>query len=490
MVGAKLSMRTKVGFGIGATAEGAILFAFNTWNFLFYNQVLGLSGTLAGLAVTISLVLDGIAEPLVGSLSDRWRSKYGRRHPFMFAAPIPLAVSFYFLFSPPAGLSTLGLFTWFTVFATLHRQALTLYQIPHFALGAELTEDYHQRSIVMSYSTVIGVLSASAAFVWGWTSIKNAGGPTMRDAYQGMAMGVAVVSAIAITISAWSTRDRIPFLPKAQESAERFNLKLMLRQIGECVQNRNYRMLLLGLLFLSATIGVRETVHSYVSLFFWELSPEQIRSFGLVTPPAFILAFFLTVQLHKRFDKRRTIVGSLAVVVFSSVVPVTGRLLGLMPNGNALVPILMVFYFLFYGAWAIQMISVLSALADVADEHELLTGKRQEGVFFAARTFFGKLSTGFGHIIAGSAIDLIKFPTGAKVGEVDPTIVTQLGVLDGLIAVVPTLIGMYYYGRYSIDRVSHMGIQARLAERRSQAPKPAHPLAQDAAVAAGEPAAI
>src|SRR3954469_20809566 len=132
----RLRVRTKLGFGVGAVAEGAIYIAFNTWNFLFYNQVLGLSGTLAGLAVTLSLVLDGIAEPVVGSLSDRWRSKLGRRHPFLYAAPIPLAISFYLLYSPPSGLAGFPLFLWFTLFATLHRQALTVYQGPHLRLGA------------------------------------------------------------------------------------------------------------------------------------------------------------------------------------------------------------------------------------------------------------------------------------------------------------------------------------------------------------------
>jgi Na+/melibiose symporter-like transporter len=489
----KLSMRTKLGFGVGATAEGSILLAFNTWNFLFYNQVLGLSGTLAGLAVTISLVLDGISEPLVGSLSDRWRSKLGRRHPFLYAAPIPLAISFYFLFSPPAGLSGIPLFVWFTVFATLHRQALTLYQIPHLALGAELSKDYHQRSIVMSYATIFGVLSGAATFFYGWTHFsKIKGGTGVATSYPGMAAGVAIVAAIAIFASAYFTRDQVPNLTQPKGAPERFNLSQMFSEIGGCLKNHNYRMTLLGLLFMSATTGLRETVHSYVSLFFWELPADKIRVFGLATPPAFILAFILTVKLHRRYDKRNTIIGSMIVMVLASAVPIALRLIGLMPaNGTgALTGVLMLFTFLFYGGVAVNLISILSVLADVADEHELHTGKRQEGIFVAARTFFSKLSTGFGHILAGAAIDIIHFPTQAKPGEIATSIVNQLAILDGWIAVIPTVIAMFFYARYQIDRRRLLEIQAELQQRRSGSPALGHTLADDAAIAAGEPAPI
>src|SRR5262245_29422183 len=192
----RLRIGTKLGFGVGSVAEGAVVTAFNTWNFLFYNQVLGLSGTLAGLAVTISLILDGISEPLVGSLSDRWRSKLGRRHPFLYAAPIPLAISFYLLYAPPSGLTGIPLFLWFTTFATLHRQALTIYQVPHLALGAELSNDYHERSIIMSYTLLFGVVGGAGGTMFGWSWLDHHPGKQMvRENYVGVGAMIALMSA-------------------------------------------------------------------------------------------------------------------------------------------------------------------------------------------------------------------------------------------------------------------------------------------------------
>ena len=107
---------TKFAYAIGAAAESGIGMAFNAFNFLFYTTVLGMSGTLAGLAVTIALVFDAISDPLVGSISDQWRSPLGRRHPFLYAAPVPMALFFVAIYSPPASLSEPALFVWFTTF--------------------------------------------------------------------------------------------------------------------------------------------------------------------------------------------------------------------------------------------------------------------------------------------------------------------------------------------------------------------------------------
>jgi glycoside/pentoside/hexuronide:cation symporter, GPH family len=488
----RLRVGTKLGFGVGAIAEGAIYIAFNTWNFLFYNQVLGLSGTLAGLAVTFSLVLDGICEPIVGSLSDRWRSKLGRRHPFLFAAPIPLAITFFLLYAPPSGLSGFPLFLWFTVFATLHRQALTLYQIPHLALGAELSNDYHQRSIVMSYSALFAVIGGAGTYFYGWTWFsKHAGGSTARENYLGLALGVALIAAVTIFVSAWTTKDQIPRLRQANPDAPRFSLGQLWHEIRDCLQNANYRTLLLGLFALSATVGVLETLLSYVNLFFWHFSEKTIRGFGLASPPAFVLAFFFAVRLHRKFDKRKTLVGALWLTAIVVVTPISLRLLGLYPaTPQGAFPLQMLATFLYYCGSAVLMITVLSALADVADEHELNTGRRQEGIFYAARTFFSKLSTGLGHILAGLAIDIIQFPTHAKPGEVAADVVAKLGFVTGPLAVLPTLVAIYFYRQYAIDRKRHAEIQQALAARHGARAQSEAGQAADAAPGPIEPAPI
>ena len=104
-----VAMRTKLAFGIGASGEAATNWIFNVLTFFFYNQILGLSPSLAGLAVFIAIIFDAITDPVMGSISDRFHSRWGRRHPFMFAAPAPIVVAMYMIFFPPEGLQGYGI---------------------------------------------------------------------------------------------------------------------------------------------------------------------------------------------------------------------------------------------------------------------------------------------------------------------------------------------------------------------------------------------
>jgi len=463
----RLPPRTKLGFGVGSIAEASITIAFNTFNFLFYNQVLGLSGTLCGLAVTIAMVVDALADPLIGSLSDRTHSRLGRRHPFLLAAPIPLAVSFYLLFSPPEGLSEGLLFVWFTVFSLIGRTSMSVYNVAHLALGAELSRDYRERSVIMSYNVVFHVVGGSLAYFFGWTWFsKIEGGSTVRAGYAPMALAVGVLAAVAIFASAYFTRDRIRYLPAPPRDQPPFSMRELFREIQACLRNRNYTALLLGFLLLSATLGTRETLQPLTSLFFWQLPEKGIRVFGLASPPAFVLAFFLTARLHARYDKRATILASVVVVVLCVALPIPLHLLGAFPTElGKLTAVLFAIVFLFYLAFAILSISLLSALADIADEHELSSGKRQEGIFFAARALFLKAASGMGHIVGGVAIDAIGFPKGAVPGQVARDIVVQLGIIDGPVIAVPALLSVIYFMRYRLDRASHAATQQQLLAR-------------------------
>jgi Na+/melibiose symporter-like transporter len=328
----------------------------------------------------------------------------------------------------------------------------------------------------MSYGTLFGVLGGAGVAFFGWTWFsKIPGGAAVRTGYAAMGAGVACVSALAIFLSAHFTRDQIPRLMQrfpagaTTNSTQRYSLAELWREIKGCLANRNYRMLLLGFVALSITLGTRETLTSYSGLFFWELHEKQMRLFGLAAPPAYIVAFFLTVWLHRRIDKRNTALAALVLLVVACASPVLLRVAGLAPaNGSpALLKLLLTATFFFYLAVAALMISVLSALADVADEHELETGRRQEGVFFAARTFFHKLSSGLGHVVAGVALDIIHFPTGAKPGTVAQEVAVKLGILDGPLASLPALVSIAFYAAYRIDRQRHSEIQQLLRARRT-----------------------
>jgi len=463
-----LPVRTKLAFGIGASAEAAVGIGFTAFNLFFYNNVLGLPARLCGLAVLIALLFDAASDPLIGAISDRWRSRWGRRHPFLFASALPLGLSFVAIYAPPQGLGQTGLFVWLTVCTVAMRQSLTLYFVPHLALGAELSTDYIERSRVMSYNALFGVFGGAGIFVLAWQWFGSQPGSTENAGnYLPMALVGGAFASTAIFVSAWFTRDRIPLMAPPGDLPP-FSARQFWLELRDCLSNRNYRMLLLGLVFLGAALGIRETVNGYVGRFFWELSASDISWFGLASPPGFVLAFLLIPWLHRRLDKRRTLIAGIAVVCVAAVTPIALRLFGSFPeNGDPWVwRWLMLGVFAFYTGIAVLSITAMSALADVADEHEAATGRRQEGILYAARTFFGKVTQGVGYAVAGFIVDAIGFEPGATPGSVDAQVLYRLGVLDGPIAVVPAVIAMFFYGAYRIDKSRHARILEELASRR------------------------
>ena len=197
----------RLAFGIGQLPEGIKSAAFGFFLLFYYNQVLGLSGTLSGTAIFIAMVFDAVSDPLVGSLSDTTRSRWGRRHPYMYAVAIPFAASFYFLFVPVDGLSEMGLFWWLTIFSILTRTFMTFYSVPHMSLGAELTQDYDERTLLSSVRMVMQLLGMFAVLIGGPLLFFNAtenfeNGQLNPDAYPPFALAAFFIMVIGVWISA------------------------------------------------------------------------------------------------------------------------------------------------------------------------------------------------------------------------------------------------------------------------------------------------
>ena len=405
----KLTIKTKLAFGVGATGEGATNWIFAGLTFFFYNQVLGLSGSLTGLAVLIAIIFDAVSDPIMGSVSDRFISKLGRRHPFMFAAPFPTVIAIYLMFFPPDGLSEYGLFGWLIFSTILLRLSITLFAVPHLALGAELSDDYFERSRVMSYNNLFGYMGVIIMHIFVWFLIFPyfAGekiGQLYQESYTPIAIFSMVLISLCILSSAYFTKDRIPYLNQPSRNESHIKITDLFKDIYGAISNKNYARLLVGMFFLSMLIGTHETLGIYMGTFFWELSPIQIGWLIINNIIGYAFGFMLTAKLHQRFDKPIVIVATvLGLTIFWSA-SANIALLGFAPERGSWELVLMI---ICLGSFAsacgsILHISVMSALADIADEHELNTGIRQEGVFYAARAFFSKTSNGIGHVIAVS----------------------------------------------------------------------------------------
>ena len=156
----KLGFRTKLSQGVGAIPDTVKNWVFNTFALLYYSQILGMDAFLVSTALAVAIVFDAVTDPLVATLSDNLRTRWGRRHPLMLIASVPLGLSIFLLFSPPTGLQEITLFAWLLGFTLATRGFMTLYFVPWAAIAAELTDDYEDRTSVMAYRYALGWLIA------------------------------------------------------------------------------------------------------------------------------------------------------------------------------------------------------------------------------------------------------------------------------------------------------------------------------------------
>jgi glycoside/pentoside/hexuronide:cation symporter, GPH family len=471
----KLPLRTKLAYGLGQLGEGIKNSAFEAFLLFYYNQVLGVSGTTAGAAILVALLFDAFLDPLVGSISDSVRSGWGRRHPFMYAGAVPFGAMFYFVFSPPAGLSEAQLFFWLAGFAIAVRFAMAVYLIPHNALGAELSADYHERTSIGGWRIFFGLVGGFATALLGFgfffrDTPEHSFGQRNVEAYPHFAAFFAVVATIAVLWSALGTHSRIRHLMQPAHAPEKLSFTRIFRELSESLHSDSFRALFVGTLVFFVTRGVQTALGLHLSTHFWELSSKEITNLNVINVVGLVAGVACWGALSRRLDKKPTFLAGVAVFsVFIVAAPVL-KLMGFWPdhaNEGLYMGLLAGAGFLASFGGGGALISATSMMADLTDEHEFDTGRRQEGIFFGALAFSGKASSGLGHFIAGSALDWIGFPENAERGAVAPEVVRHLGMIYGPGTILILIVGAVYFSRYRLTAARVAEIQKELDQRRA-----------------------
>ncbi|MBD3648122.1 MAG: MFS transporter [Pseudomonadales bacterium] len=465
----------KIYFGLGQAAESIKGFGFGTLLMLYDNQVIGLSGTYAGLAVAIAIACDAISDPAVGSWSDGFRSKLGRRHPFMLASIVPLGITFYFLFMPPLWLSEFQLFLWFTAFAILTRTALTFFHVPYLSLGAEMTQDYHERTQIVVFRTAFGIIASLAviAIAWNFFFIKTADNPTpqlTREPYFRYALLSSIVMCAMMFISCWGTRDIIPHLAGSRQQPRAFNLAKVYGDLYQALQNPSFRALFFGTLLFFIYAGIHGALSMHLKTFFWELDTEAIAYWQYAAVAGGIVGLPLVPLLNRWVDKRWTVIIGCTGAAIAGTAPVLLKLVGLMPTDpDILVPLLVSLSLIASVSGVQAAVTVASMMGDIADEHELTHGSRQEGIYFGSYSFSAKCTSAFGTLAAGFALDIISFPVNSTPGTIPEDVLFNFGAMYGLICMI-LIFSTWAFWPYGLDKARHSEIIQKLAERAALAP--------------------
>jgi GPH family glycoside/pentoside/hexuronide:cation symporter len=467
----RLPLSVRLSYGVGEMAEGVKSGALETFLFFYYVQVLGLPGTLAGLALLLAVLFDAVTDPLIGHLSDNIRSRFGRRHPFLYAAPIPLAIGIVLLFHPPAGFAQTGLFLWLLVFTLISRLMQSFYFVPHMALGADLTQDYEER-IAMSgwrnaFAYVGRLLVLGIAFsVFFAPSEAFPNGQTNPAAYGPFAIACAVIAASSILFSAFGTQREVLRSGQACLPASAMPDNILSSTLNA------FRLPAFSIFFTANLIsyvlsGVQGALSIYLMTYYWRLPPHGLQWVLSSLTIGILIGSLLVRSVSVRWDKKPLLVLSVILSVLIAILPIGLAEMRVLPvaDKQQLILVLVAFQFAAGLVGGAALVLPGAILADIADAYADRFGQRTEGFIYGASAFTRKAALGMGGAIAGVALDVIRFPRGAEAADVDPASALNLALLYGPAMLVLTLFAMAIMWQYPLDRKTHAQILERLRQK-------------------------
>jgi Na+/melibiose symporter-like transporter len=470
----RLRLGTKVSYGVGALAQGVSAVALSTGLINFYLiSVVGLRPAIVGMVVLASLVIDAVVDPAIGWWSDRLRSPWGRRHPFMYASALPIALGIIFLWRHPPGFSKDAMAIYSLAMLVLVRVAGGLYLIPSDALAPELAPDYHERTSLISWRWFFAIVgTVGLAVVSGTVYLrKDANHPLGQydpQAYASFGVLAAIVALVAILYSSWATQRYIPWLSRPVQRRQTSGQAL--REIMTIVSNPSLIAIIASGVISGVASGISDSIMPFMNYFFWGLTPQIVSVLIAVATPLAMLGIMFAPMLSRVLDKKRTMLTVFTASMFVGVIPVLLRLTGLAPpNGSPWVPVILGADLSIAATLALMGAVVMSSMiADVVEDSAVKTGVRSEGLLFAAKGLMPKVTAGVGGLIGNLILEFVRFPAAAsgKVMVVDPLIMRHLALVSLPVGIVLNLVAISLLALYRIDRNTH---EANLEALRSGA---------------------
>ena len=418
---------------------------YNHYVFKYAVDVLLIPAAAMGTILMATRLWDAISDPLVGYLTDRTRAAAGRRRPWLFGSIAPIALSSFLLWSPPAALEGMALVVWMALAILMWETAMTLFAVPYYALGAEITMDHHDRTRIAGYRHVLGGVGSLLAI--GSVALLTQAEEPRDTAMWLQLIGLPLFAALLLGC----------FL-RLREPPEHLlrGATRPLAAAASVLGNRHLLLLSAILFFEIASSGamgifapfVCEYVIGNAALFAPALLALQITSY-LATPAV--------VWLSRRFGKKRTWAGLLVLHAASFL-----AMLGVGPGDEAWA----IGCFLLMGVGGAGAVCGLSVLADTVDWDEHRTGQRKEALHYSVVNLTRKLSFGSVAMLGGLALGWIGFEPNA---EQTPETLLGLQRLFALVPGVAMLIALGLLALFRLDEREHARIRAEIDARRGEA---------------------
>jgi len=448
---ATLSRRTKVLYGVGDIGFSLTSTLIGVYLLLFLTDVVGLRPALAGLAILIGKQWDWVNDPLVGHLSDRTRSRWGRRRPFLLFGFVPFGLVFALLWWRPPIEGQIALAVYYAFMYVLYDTVATFVYMPYFALTPELTSDYDERTALTTYRMAFSILGSLVAFTVPWLIIGSFR-PENADAVFRNGVLFAALSAVPLLLTFVGTTER-PGL----QAAPRPDLRASLRAAA---QNRPFTMAAALYLLTWLTVSIVQGVLLYFIKYWLGMEGQSDALFAVIFVTA-LLMLPLWQWAARRKDKRLAYaygIGWWAAVQLvlvlvapgtpAAVIYALGALAGVGVAAAHVLP------------WAI--------IPDTVEWDEAHTGQRHEGMFYSLVMLAEKAAAGLALGAVGVALDWAGYIPNAVVQPARA--LTAIRVLTGPVPAALLCGGIALALLFPLGRQQHRDLVQRLASDRVHSP--------------------
>ncbi|MEE4318023.1 MAG: MFS transporter [Erythrobacter sp.] len=485
----RLPMRIKLVQGFGAVAFGVKDNGFSFFLLIFYNQVLGMDAGLVSLALLIALLVDAVVDPILGNLSDRTYTRWGRRLPWLYAAPIPLAFAWIMLWSPPTGEAPS--FAGLVGIAIAVRVLLSACEVPSASLVPEITADYDERTTLFRYRALGGWIGGLGMMILAYTVfMPGPEGLLQREGYLVFGIFGAVLMAASVIGSAAGQHSIVARLPATRPAP--FTIRGAFHEITEAFSERAFLIFAAGGLAAYVHQGLNFSMTNYINLFVWQLTSAQLMFFPLVLFGSVLVMFVVIAPLHRKLGKAGSAAMGMIVGTAIGMIPFVLLLAGLwpQPGSNLSATLFYAFALVATALGILSLVSATSMIAEIVEAFEERTGRRAEGSFYSGNWLVQKCATGAGIFVSGQIIALSQLPTNAQPGEVPLAVVEHLVIYYGGAMLLLAAISAWWLARFPISRAEHEARVARLAECRARDRRNAPTPASDTATAEPEGVAL
>jgi len=444
-----LSRRAKLMYGIGdaginlADTMVGLLFA------IFLTDVVGLRPGLAALVIFIGRTFDYVNDPLIGYLSDRTRTRWGRRRPFILFGMLPFALAYILLWWIPPIATQMGLAIYYGFAFVLYDTLATVLYMPYFALTPELTSNYDERTSLTTYRMVFSTIGAMIAFVVPLAIIG-----TMDAESAGRVMtvgaGVAFLSILPMIAVFLGTREKEEYQEQKQPSLK--------ESILAAVKNKPF-LYAAGIFLLGLTaLDITQATLLYFLKYHLHLEENYDLVFGLLFVAA-LLSFPLWNWVASRWDKKRAVIFGMIFLAVAITV------MGFMRPEWGL-PVLLIFSALVgIGLGAVQVLT-WSMIPDAVEWDELQTGQRHEGMFYSLVQTLRKVGSSLSLPFVLMMLEWTGYVANAPTQP--PNTILGIQSLIGPIPAAFLLLGIFLAARYPLDRKRFADLRAELARRHAE----------------------